>query len=108
MWSAQNLTKIRKRADAKKIKVDSSIFYPAKFVDCEQVSKDPFISSSNASFQNKPYFLKNSAFRSKSIVPGEISKNESKSLYMRKPTRAKEDSRELNNLAMTESYSNLN
>lgn len=107
MWSTQNLTKVRKREDAKKIKVDSSIFYPATFAECDTVSKDPFRTNTNTFIQGRQYFLKDKAFRSQSILSPDLSRHDSKSLYIRKPTKGKEDSRD-NNLGMAESYSKSN
>lgn len=97
MWSNENLTKIRKQADAKRIKIDSSVFSPSTLAECDeawapiprklQKSKNPLDN----------YFMKNSGVKRKSFLSPEMSMHVSQNVsYVRKPTRInlKEDSDE--------------
>ena len=104
MWSSENLTKVRKRADAKKIKVDSTIFYPATLKECAQVvstGDHPSVGT----YSTGAYYLGEKAFRSKSIIPQESDKAESRSVYLRRPQKNKDTSRDQTKIAATDSIS---
>lgn len=107
MWSTENLTKVRKKSEVKKIRVDSSLFYPGTFAECEAAAKPARPLQSTSSPYVGAYYIRDKATKPRAYLPFDSQMHESKTILMKKPSRPKEPSDDLSKLGHTESASSL-
>lgn len=104
MWSAEKLTKDRKKADSMKISVDHSLFFPATSEECAKSVQG--LPEQMSSAMSGTYLIGNRNLKPRAKVRMDIDPADSKLFYLRKPSKTRDSSKEGNRVMHTDSHSN--